>query len=842
MNTREEKPESSVQAADLEEKKSDSSPNPIPLYLTNFNALIAERNYIVKTASEFHKNSVHKNKISDGLRALRRAELLTRENQAAILVAGEHALAVAYALEVLDDASIILSNEIRLALVKAGKDAQKVVDVLKFLNAEGIINIKQPSLFSRASCALPYTERFLSLHIDELQKLKKTISTTLTRADNNKPNVVRCLRMLNEREILLTEEIVIAIESAGQHSSQVTDALIKLNNANIPLANERCKAIARAGFDAHRLAEPFIILHTADISLTDAIVTAIVNAGNFQIVVAKAYAAFKAAGLPLTDGAIAALADIQNHDLDKIIEVLLILKEQQIELTGIIISSVISQFPPHANPVKTAKDIAATFVSLHVAKVPLTEKTLQEQKIQGGYSSLSSFDCLTLYSYYDPSVANTLLSLIPHKIEITDEIIDLLTAGTYWRQHAQEMVNIIISLHEAGIPLNKRMLESAMHVESTADFHPKLPRYLITLKNTHGALLTDEFFNAVAAAPRHNARNVAEILLSLLLTKLLTNNILTLFVKNKCRGLQQVADALLLLNTHKISLNDEAQKAIIESGSASNVAIALIQLKSIKIQLSNDSIIAIANIGGYAGIIANALASLSEAKVSLTDKIIGCVIKGGYHALNVAIGLIALKNVRFPLVDDTVNYVSLNLGSGSGSGSGSDVGHTVFRCITHDDIENRATVLLFLVLIHSLQNCVMLPMDLISLVCNYFAPTSAEEISKGVTIQTASFISISNEVPECPAVTTGLSNNVNLSRLSEENLETKTDSFGNIQYGFAPIEPELKNTGVRSPGFSLVLMKRQIFFPAPLPSRHQEVELLSVIKSTNPSSPPLRRH
>ncbi len=894
--------EVATQAYTDDEKKT-SSVNTVSQYELDFRKLLdacyikqSVLNFIDDTSNVLYEQyQQHKSKITFGLRTLKQAELLTRENQAAVIVACEHGWSVANALEILDDANIEISNEIRLALVKAGKDATKVAETLKFLNAEGILNIKQPSIFSRAGYRPPYTERFLSLNVNQLQALQKVISIILPKVGSDRSIITNIFRRLNEEGILLTEEIARAIIGVGIYEvailsrNHVADTLIRLNNEKISLTPEICEVVRKAGYYASQLIDPFIMLQTAGIPLTDEFVTILVkyvlrssnrydrtrdevraaeglvqlcnnkipltnkmreilarfnffpseiisalvslktaeieltdlmlaridetysctyNNGNvihaitsvakalitlkkagiqltdkiissmifntrsfsdgqcYAATAANALVSFKNAHLPLTDNTIAVIIGAYGKNINIIIEALLNLKNQSIELTDTILAIIIEHDYP--------KDIVATILLLHTAKVPLTDHTLpvilggtRHQILREGH-----------YEYIAPLVAGALLFLTSQNIKITDEILNILTNNLYLRKYAQEVANIIVSLHTAGIPLSKCILKNAMKNNGylALSFNPKLPDLLITLKKTHGASLTDDILNAVAQAGYENAKSVSEALLSLKSANLLTKNIMEIFAKNKYRGpVKQIAVALLLLDSYKV-------------------------------QLQNDSILALSNMTPMnISHVIDALASLSKADISLTDDIIQRVIRGQANALNVAMGFMALKKLRLPLTDETINTVSFPFERGS------DIVPSITDCIKREDKENAKTATLlsmFIALGDILK--LPLPLSLLKIIHTYFQPTVLERIE----IQIASFFTIPDETPKCPVVTPTLTCHADPPIASLDEPASKTEPVESLGQSLTNTATESKDSSIRYPigSFRLLLQQKRLFF------------------------------
>jgi len=588
-----------------------------------FQGLTEGNSYSAKKTREYIQER-NRTQIEESLRALRREELLTRENQAAIIAAGQHALCVMKALKTLNDADIILSKEVYLALIHAGENAGKVADILMRFNTIGILNIKQPSFFSslfrkKKKEMSRRDKKLLSLDFKKLQAFESYISAygNAPLALRNKNNFYN----LYEADIALTDQIKHIIENAKSNATTVVNIVIRLHRNHI-LNNE---ILRRLQEDCRQKKEISVIGKTFDA----------------LIFLKSCY------GNLLEDNVFSALMQHKDEEILILVRLLYRLHTHQILLDSAAQYLIIQAG-------NKASDIVDALIELKLCHLPLTNTSVMEIKA-----------LIHKHPSLKPYITDTLI-LADNDIALADCI--LMQLREVISKHRDTMIDRFVKLKEEGIQLKKEIVFIFMsHLSIYINETEQIANIMISLYREN--MLNDmtiSFFGKM-----NNLEEADTFFSKLLLFKtnygvVMTDKaLLDLMMLHRTKAyVLKVMDALELLYANGIFLDDKARRAFImyqrrrvpvgeRSVDALTLANQLILLKPYNVPFSE---VLIRSLPGdpFSSSEEDAIVSLCHAHIPLSIDILEHIKQTSNQDINAAIGFIFLSQISGMLPEESI--------------------------------------------------------------------------------------------------------------------------------------------------------------------------------------------
>ncbi len=656
-----------------------------------FNDLVKKNLYSAAHArgyffAEGSLQHAHQTVIAKGLQALRRAEILTRENQAAVIAAGKGALEVAYAIEALNDANIILTNDIYFKLLHAGKHANEEAKRFIRLHKAAQIKKQQPSWFSRA---FPWFSR---------------TNNTPPITNNAYSAVDEILKKLEENNITLSEAILDAIDTAHKDKREVKhflEPLLLLNNAvtGVVIRDDFIESIASYITNPVKMsdiARGFIKLRDAEVLITDKIKAILFNEENkdlpFRFSIVGALVSLKKDGVDLTDALLDAIDNLDKMQLDdnNFDGRIDIAKKQY--ANGVQETEIISMLRVPVlniqNEMKKQNEEAQNRRIIQGQKQQaLKNKTMLENAVEEIVEGLKDADITlsleqvqTLESLSSPGLGIFSASL---KI-IVDARISLKTMQDVFfnpdtlPSFNPKVANAIVSLQEANIQYTYAMLNAIARVANVAD---EYGRTTVTA--------AQNIANALIYLAEKNIKPTGNDLLEFIKSPH-NAKYHAITIDERATALNAPKKACAILKAHDIQLNGIVAQ---EFNSPQKInfpfvrfAILLIKLKRRGISLTDQHTEALYFSAQFdLPFIEGGIASLYNAGI-LAPSIIQKVASAQYMAETAAMGLIFLKNIGLRLTDDLIKIFFLSFAEAKKEEG--NISNAITQCAWHVIDEN----------------------------------------------------------------------------------------------------------------------------------------------------------
>lgn len=717
-----------TQIAALEEKI-DVSVNQFTDKQAIFKALAGKNPYLPEHARGFYFYSekqsphyIHREVIQRGLRALKRAELLTKENQAAVIAAGEYAFEMGLGLELLSDANIPLTEKIYLRLIKAGKHATELAKLFIYLDKVEKANNQRPSFFSWGSTKkIPSSSAYAPVDtlLKKLKEIKIEISESVYNVicfahlqGHNVDNFFTPLTRLKDNEIEITDDIleIIANHIANPEMPYLVIGFIQLRQANVPITDKIKEVLFNKNNKYNSLIKDALIrLNKANILLTDSLLDAISKMGILELDIAN------------FDGRISIAIEQFRNAVPETEILSMLLQGSNVSL----------------------RNIAEQLLQKEVEKKAIQAKRMHEKSIdilaeelKQNNNIILSPKLITILKAFSPSDVKNIFCdplhiLIAAGIPFTDAMQDVFfteDSGQYWARLNLKVANALVSLRKAEIQLTHAILNTLAIVAYVPD---------------------DEDETA--------AQCIAQAIIYLAEQQIkLTGDHLSEFRKNPHLAVVYVATivqqsqygcpskARRMLQAHDIQLSgivDDEFKRNQKNVLYIPFAILLIQLKRHGILLTVEQIeILYFAMQFDLNVIKAGIASLYNVGIPLTPYIFTRIVCTKYCAETAAMGLIFLKSIGLDITDELAKVFFDSYVKIEGDGK---VSHAITQSVEYVITQQLKAIL------HQYYQNNPLLIDLIISYVGYVdilqnLPQLSDQTSK-IVIETAEFPSIPND-------------------------------------------------------------------------------------------------
>lgn len=591
-----------------------------------------------------------------------RQEVIERLYQAGIpfihedcAINGEYSNSIGFALELLDQAGIAITQKFRILLSGNGAQAKLICLAIKYLH-ENNISLTEEIIEALTESgehanSMSWTIYLLhKVHVSPTKEILELLIPNCAEEDDLIRLIVMTLASCHKSGSLLRQGDLILLKANAAHIQTIQAAVVNLGNIDFPLTREDIVLLAINGAQAEKVSKVIVDLHKSHIPLSSGEVSLLAANGEHVEQIGMMIRRLHQSNIPLTEerrtllakayeahakSTGSAIAHLQKSGISFTEEDLMIQSETYSSLLYWILVSL-----HEANAPRIPSGIPALLTDItraHLGAVGLILKHLAETKTP---QTPEMVTLLATGENYAKAIGRIITTLHQEGIPLTPDICELLAEAN--RERTLAIGSSLQRFHENKIPLTEEIHKL---LKSDEDFVTALSQAIVGL-NQEGILLTPKIRRLLAKSNREQVATVGSIIEHLHKVNIPLAAWIVSFLTLDMGHIDLCKSVLLLLHKFDIPLTQNISKLLLETCEARipSISLAIEQCHDLGSPLIQELHVDVILNGVFPYLTQSALASLDTAGIPLTAEICGFLREANRaHALALLSELLLLQ-------------------------------------------------------------------------------------------------------------------------------------------------------------------------------------------------------